>query len=141
MTRAKVALSVLHKRSLYAVLALLWTSGTAWLYLHYAVETNDAATFVQTWGLKIHGAAAMAYLVTLGTLLPIHVRMAWQQKRNRMAGAALMGLNLFLTLTGWMLYYVGSDIARPWISALHGGVGLGLPLFLYLHIRFSRRYP
>jgi hypothetical protein len=141
MIRGSVKLGPLQKRSLYGVLCLLWASGVAWLLCQYTGGEIYVGSPPQTWSLKIHGAAAMAFLVVMGALLPVHARVAWNQKRNRMAGATLLGLNAFLTLTGWMLYYIGSDTSRPWISGLHWSIGLGLPLFIYLHIYFARRYP
>jgi hypothetical protein len=142
MISQNVALGPLQKKTLYSGLALLWLSGVFWLYFQFlANQSEGTVSLVQTWSLKIHGAAAMAFLVILGALLPVHVRLAWKQNRNRVAGAWLLSLNAFLILTGWMLYYTGNEMTRPWISALHWGVGLGLPFFVYLHIRFARRYP
>lgn len=141
MTRGKVTLDPWQKRTLYATLAVLWVTGIVWMIAHFTQADASAMSPVQPWTMKIHGATAMLYLVMLGTLLPIHVRVAWHHQRNRLAGAALLAINAFLLVTGWMLYYVGSEAARPAISALHWGIGAGLPLFLYLHIRFARHYP
>jgi len=49
----------------------------------------------------------------------------------------LLGLLLFLTLSGYLLYYAGGDEARAVISPLHWIVGLGAPALFVLH-RFAR---
>lgn len=141
MTRGKVTLDPWQKQALYGTLAVLWVTGAVWLVAHFSQTDASVVSPTQPWAMKVHGAVAMLYLVTLGTLLPIHVRLAWHQERNRVAGAALLAVNGFLLMTGWMLYYIGSETARPVISILHWGTGLGLPLFIYLHIRFARHYP
>jgi len=143
MTRGKVTLSPFHKRSFYLALGLLWASGAVWLFFYYVgLHKEVTSSFpLQVWTLKIHGALAMIFMIILGSLLPVHIRLAWNQNRNRLAGAWLIGLNAFLIITGWMLYYVGNETTRTWISLLHWSTGLGLPLFVYMHIRFARHYP
>jgi hypothetical protein len=93
----------------------------------------------EPWSLKLHGAAAMAILVILGTLLPTHVRFAWHARRNRPNGIMLISVFAFLILTGYGLYYFGDERLRSWTSCLHLVVGLALPLALILHIRSGRR--
>jgi hypothetical protein len=51
---------------------------------------------------------------------------------------ALSSLVLLLTLSGYALYYFGSEDARPWISVLHWGIGIVAPLVLVWHIVSGR---
>ncbi|NIO41107.1 MAG: hypothetical protein GTO41_13585, partial [Burkholderiales bacterium] len=39
-----------------------------------------------------------------------------------------------LTVTGYLLYYVGSDPVRDVLAIAHWGVGLGLPLLTIWHV-------
>jgi hypothetical protein len=41
---------------------------------------------------------------------------------------------LALTITGYLLYYVGNETARSFLSIFHWGVGLGLPVLAGWHI-------
>lgn len=132
-------LSVRHRRWVYWSAALLFGSGALWLVCHYFLqregEFGPAAHPLEHWSLRAHGAAAMLALVLVGSLLPIHVRRAWHQRRNLLAGALLGGVVLLLTLSGYALYYFGGEEARSALSLLHWGIGLGAPVLLLWHVR------
>jgi hypothetical protein len=143
MRRNSAKLSDCHKVWLYAITILIYASGAVWAYLHHFArrlgELGELPHPAESWSLKLHGAAAMAILVILGTLLPTHVRFAWHSKRNRSNGMILISVFSFLILTGYGLYYFGDERLRSWTSWLHLVVGLALPLALVLHIRSGRR--
>src|SRR5258705_13833468 len=69
----------IQKRALHAATLLLWISGALWLAL---AEGHDARP---RW-MKIHGAAAMGFLMVFGTLLLRHVPIGWKKKRERLSG-------------------------------------------------------
>jgi hypothetical protein len=125
---------------LYAVLALLFSSGVAWSYWNYVTASpGDFEMTAKAWTMKIHGAAAMTILVLLGMLLSGHVRFAWRARRNRVNGSLFLGAFGILTITGYGLYYAGGETLRAWTSWIHLGVGLALPLLFILHIFLGRR--
>ena len=78
-------------------------------------------------------------LAVLGSLLPIHVRRGWHQRKNLVPGICLSALALLLIISGYALYYFGSEETRPWISVFHWVLGLGAPLLLVWHIVSGRR--
>jgi len=130
----------LQRYFLYAVLALLFLSGVAWTYWTYlAASPGDFETTAKAWGMKIHGAAAMAVLVLIGMLLSGHVRSAWRARRNRANGAVFLSVFAVLTVTGYGLYYAGGEMLREWTSWIHLVVGLALPILLLIHIFLGRR--
>src|SRR5215831_5206299 len=125
---------------LYAVLAVLFLTGTAWAYWNYLVpEARDFEMNAKTWAMKTHGAAAMAILVLVGMLLTSHVRIAWRVRRNRGNGSLFLGAFGILTVTGYGLYYAGGESLRAWSSWIHLAVGLALPLLLILHIWLGKQ--
>jgi hypothetical protein len=134
--RNSIRLSRRHEWFAYAVGAAVFTTGAAWAWLHYwGASPNEFGTSpTESWMLKAHGAAAMAVLVLLGTLLPMHVKFAWRAGRNLRTGLSLFGLFGFLVLTGYGLYYVGGERLRSWTSAAHLWVGLALPPLMALHV-------
>jgi len=139
----KVALGPRQKRSLYSVTALLWLSGAGWVWLRYFGQVQGAfgpePRPLQATMLKLHGAAAMLFLVALGALLPQHVPLGWKTRRQRPSGASLLGICALLTLTAWGLYYAGSDELRPYISWTHTALGLALPGAVALHVWLAAR--
>ena len=143
MRRNSAKLSYRHKVWLFAITILIYGSGVVWAYLHHFArrmrEFGEQPHPAEAWSLKLHGAATMAILVILGTLLPTHVRFAWHARRNRPNGIMLISVFAFLILTGYGLYYFGDERLRSWTSWLHLVVGLALPLALVLHIRRGRR--
>lgn len=137
-----IRFSLRHKRALYAVFALLWISGALWLAFHYFLsvpgEFGLAPHPLEKWWLRLHGLAAFAALVAVGSVLPIHARRAWHLRKNRGSGLAMKSVFLWLAASGYALYYFATDANETWLPLLHWAVGLSLPLMLILHIRLGR---
>ena len=131
-----------HRNWVYWSGTLLLASGLLWLLFHYFLrvhgEFGDSPHPLESWWLRLHGGAAMLVLVVLGSLLPVHVRRGWHQRRNLLPGIVLSSAALLLIASGYALYYFGGEEARPWISAFHWVLGLGaLPVVLW-HIWHGR---
>jgi hypothetical protein len=131
-----------HRQWVYWTAAALFATGALWLVFHYFLqvqrEFGPAPHPLEHWWLRLHGAAAMLALLVVGSLLPIHVRRGWHQRRNLPLGIALVSAVLLLTLSGYALYYFGGEEARPWISVFHWGIGIVSPLALVWHIATGR---
>lgn len=135
-----IRLKPLQRRLLYGVVALLFLSGAAWTYWNQLVPSRgDFEISAKAWAMKIHGAAAMAILVLVGMLLAGHVRFAWRARRNRGNGSLFLSAFAVLTVTGYGLYYAGSEILRAWMSWVHLAVGLALPFLLIVHIWLGKK--
>lgn len=135
-----IRLKRFHRSLLYTVVALLFFSGAAWAYWNYLTPSlGDFVSSAKAWAMKIHGAAAMAILVLIGTLLTAHVRFAWRAGRNRGNGAFFLSVLGILTVTGYVLYYASGEKLRAWTSWIHLGVGLALPVLLVIHILSGKR--
>ena len=119
-------LSPTQRRWLHGTFAVLFVSGAAWTIRRRA------------WLLAVHGAAAMAFLVVFGALLATHVKKATAAGRNLPSGQALTGTVWVLILTGYALYYAGSDAVRSIAGWLHTVIGLAAPMVLAWHM-LSRR--
>jgi cation transport ATPase len=130
MRRSVIKLSRRHEWTVHVIVALVFVSGAVWAWLNFFAEDTPA----KSWMLKIHGAAAMATLIVIGTLLPYHVKFAWRAKRNRRTGSTMLIIFGFLILTGYGLYYAGDERLRAWTSNSHLYVGLALPFLLALHV-------
>lgn len=134
--RLGVQLPLAHRRSAYATYAAVTLSGIAWFVLHDLFPGDRPVTLHAL--LVTHGIAAAFALVVVGSLLPVHVRLAWRTRRNRISGVAALAIVGGLALTGLLLYYGnedGRDIAR-WS---HIAAGLGAAA-LPLHVWLGRRY-
>lgn len=123
--------------SLYIIGMGVWLSGGLWLLFHYFVvrqgEFGPQVHPLEPWWLKIHGAFAFASIWIFGLMWGIHVTKAWPGKRRRWSGSTMVGVFAWLTLTGYLLYYVGDEKARPILSILHWGLGLACPVFFLWH--------
>ncbi|KVH46836.1 hypothetical protein WJ39_16245 [Burkholderia diffusa] len=138
-TKLPIKLSRRHERSLYGTAGMLTASGGVWLIAHYFFasrgEFGDMPTPIEPWMLRIHGAAMMGFLIVSGTLLPGHVRRAWEMRRNLGSGLTLATGVVWLILTGYGLYYAGGDEqVRSWISISHWAIGLAAACLLPLHV-------
>jgi hypothetical protein len=140
-------LSKYHRRWIYSVCGTLVVSGMGWLIAHYLLVEPGAFGEAQhpsePWWLRLHGAAMMAFLVVLGTILPGHVRQAWSLrkinaaavKRNVATGIVMLSLVAGLGVTGYALYYCGTEELRPYLSACHWVTGLAATIGFYQHHR------
>jgi hypothetical protein len=122
---------------------ILWLTGAAWLLLHnfgqikgaFGPETNP----LEPWMLRLHGMAMIASLVGVGSLLVVHVWKGWAYPHQKLIGSLLLGIVGVLVLTGYLLYYVGSEEQRNLISLIHWLVGLLLPIIFLVHYRRRNR--
>lgn len=134
-------LSCWFRRALYSVLTLMFVTGVVWLVADWRKSSpqGDVWQTIAAWLLMLHGGGAMAILLFIGALVPLHTYRGWRAKRNRISGSVMVLDNALLIATSFGLYYVGSDIIRPWMSDIHIGAGLCLPPLLILHILLGRR--
>ena len=127
----------------YTVFGVLFLSGLMWLALHYFAGEN--ADFNGHFGslkpqlLRIHGGAAMVSLMVLGVLIPTHMQRAWDQGKNRLTGIMMVSLCGLMIVSGYGLYYSGSDTLRFWMSNFHSVSGCLLPLVLVWHTYCGRK--
>ncbi len=132
MKHSKTLLAPLQKQMLYIITALLWVTGAIWMVL---LETDPARPL---W-MKLHGAAAMAFLVILGTVMLHHVPAGWKQNDQRPSGGSLLIVCGVLVISGWGLYYLGNEEWRHWTRTIHSIIGLLLPVILFLHVWLAKK--
>jgi len=142
MNRPAICLSRRHRLWLALALGMLWASGALWLLYHnFFMIDGDFGPQphrLEKWWLRLHGLSAMLGLFVLGTLLPVHMKLAWQRNKNRRMGTLLSAMLLWLAASGYALwYFAGGD----WLPLLHWVAGLGLPLLLFIHIHAGRQRP
>jgi hypothetical protein len=140
MRNRGITLSRRHERWMYVALGSLYATGMAWMALHYLVNGNEALEngwrIGETWALRAHGAAAMAALLALGSVLAVHVPRAWHLSRNLLSGTAMLATALVLAFTGWLLYYASGESMRAWSDYLHMAIGAAAPIALLWHLRY-----
>jgi len=126
--------------ALYAMFSILFVTGAGWLLADQMKDTasGDAWQAAAASLLMAHGGAAMAILLLLGALVPLHVRPGWRMRRNRTTGALMVTANGAFVLTGFALYYAGVDLTRAWASWGHTAIGLVFPMLLLLHVAIGR---
>jgi hypothetical protein len=142
MKRRGLQLSRRHRWSLYFTGLALLFSGLAWAWLHRLDEAGTAGAGwhkLKPWLMKVHGFAALGFVLLLGTLLAVHVRHSWHARRNRANGAFFLSSVALLTFTGYMLYYLGDEKLRDLCSDVHFWLGAVTPLLLIWHIWSGHR--
>jgi hypothetical protein len=127
----------------YATVWGVWLSGVVWLILHYFFQRQAQFGAVpnpfEHWSLVSHGALAFACLWLLGFLWGTHIVRRWNLHRHRKTGGSLFAVMSLLCVTGYLLYYVGSDDLRPYLSIAHWVIGLVLPATLIAHWAVRKR--
>ena len=136
-------LSFSFRYAIYAAFALLLLTGAAWLVADWQKDQSSDEFWQQSiaWLLMVHGGTAMAALLLLGALIPVHLMRAWRSRKNRISGSIMVTFTALLIVTAFGLYYLGSEALRPWMSWIHIAAGLALALWFPLHIYLGRRRP
>jgi uncharacterized membrane protein SirB2 len=137
--RLPVRLSPRHEWTIYMASTLLFVSGVAWLVIHFFRPTDSLPSPSEPWWLRVHGAAMLLFLIVLGSLFPTHVLPGWRHRTNHRSGIFVLTVVIILTLTGYGLYYLGDETIRPWISAVHWGIGLVAAGGLAVHAFLGKR--
>ena len=88
---------------------------------------------MEPWWLRLHGAFAFVAIWMFGLLWSAHVAPGWSAGRHRRSGSWLVGSVVFLTATGYLLYYLTGDQPRSVASLLHWSVGLACPALFAAH--------
>ena len=141
MRRRRLQLSRRHRLTLYLVSVVLLVSGAAWAWVHRLDDAGQAGEALRQWKpwlLKVHGYAALGFVLLLGTLLTGHIRRSWHAHTNRANGACFLIAVSLLTLSGYTLYYLGDENWRNATSQFHLWLGLVAPALLFWHIRSGR---
>lgn len=132
-----------HRHLLYAVFAVLWLSALAWLVARYGLRTpGEFGPLPHPWeapAMKWHGGGAMLALFWVGSLFNGHIRRALKHGHNRISGHGMLGSLLWLTASGYVLYYFVGETTRPLWSWLHAAPGLLFPALLVFHIWHGRK--
>ena len=137
MHRQSAKLAVWQKVLLIASGLCLFLSGIGWLLLHhygqitgpFGPEPNP----FEPWFLRAHGLVLIPALLGFGSLFVAHMPKGWRFEKHRIVAVLLTTVVAILIASGYLLYYVGDDIAREWTSKIHWIVGLGLPVVFVWH--------
>jgi hypothetical protein len=86
----------------------------------------------QMWRV-IHGWSLPPFLVTFGVIWRVHILRGWRLKKNIFSGMVTILVFLLLTITGWAIYYSGSDEVQHKVATWHTWLGLGVSLILFVH--------
>jgi hypothetical protein len=129
--------------SVYVSFGLLIATGIFWLSLDTFVrvsgEFGPEHHPAEQWTLIAHGVIAYAFLIVAGAMVPVHITLGRNTRRNLKSGLTLAGTLLLLAATALGLYYLGDELARNWVSIVHWGVGLVAAPVLLIHALIGRR--
>lgn len=106
----------LHRQTIYGVLTRLTLSGLCWLVAHYWLRSvgqfGETIHPLEPLAMKLHGAAAMATLFFVGSLMNAHIRRAIKSGRDLNAGWSVIVSMLLLIFSGYGLYYLAAESDR-----------------------------
>jgi hypothetical protein len=132
-----------QKALIYTSFTLLASAGVSWLIFENLIriegEFGPERSPWQPWMLTVHGLGCFAFLVAIGTMLPVHVRLGLIGKRSRRSGIATAMIALFMAITGYGLYYIADDGVREWTSTIHWIGGLTTIALLGSHVWLGSR--
>jgi hypothetical protein len=135
--RSPVRLPTSRRLVVYCVGFGVWFTGVLWLVFHYLLqrqtEFGEQPHPLEFWWHAAHGLFGFASLWTFGLVWAAHVPGGWNSRRRRVSGSIFFTLLLWLSGTGYLLYYLGGDEAVATVSLMHWAVGLFLPVAFVVH--------
>jgi len=119
--------------SVYVSFGLLLATGVAWLlldkFVQVAGEFGPEHHPAEHVALIVHGVVAYVFLILGGAMLPVHMTLGWNTKRNHRTGIVFVAALLLLAATALGLYYIGDELLRARVSVIHWATGVvALPL-------------
>jgi hypothetical protein len=125
--------------AIYAAFAVLFLTGAGWFVADWLKDSDEIWQQVAANMLMVHGGVAMLALMALGALIPIHFLRAWRARKNIATGLVMAAFNAVLIVTAFGLYYLGSEMVRPWMSWIHIAAGTCVALMFPIHVLTGRR--
>lgn len=130
--------------SVYLTFGVLLVTGVAWLlldnFVQVAGEFGPEHHPAEHLTLIVHGIVAYVFLVVGGAMLPVHIALGWNTKRNHKSGVVLVATLLMLAGTALGLYYLGNEVLRHRVSIIHWVAGvIALPTLLFHALRGRSR--
>ena len=129
------------RRLLYVSVLALIVTGVLYAIPRYAdlyLELDLTPAVAPSLLMKVHGAFALWVTVLLGIIWQAHVRLRMRRPFNRLAGFTLATVLVLLTVTGYLLYYVGDRDFRELTSLLHTGLGVAVLVIIVWHVKMAR---
>lgn len=121
--------------SSYLAFSLCALAGLGYLLAH---ELHWQALAGQAHALLVaHGVGAYLTVLMVGAVMPLHIRSAWNARRNRGSGIAIAAVMAALAVSGLLLYY-GSEESHEATLWAHWLLGGGMVTALPLHIVLGR---
>lgn len=130
--------------SIYLTFGGVWITGCAWLVLHAFFQSPDEfGAGRHPWEpslLWLHGVLSIALAYLFGWIMAQHASEAWRQQKRRLSGGLFTAVIIILSVSGFALFFVTSELWQQQSSRLHEIVGVGVTLLAMEHWRvLSRR--
>jgi heme A synthase len=105
------------------------------LNLRFELEPVWETTFVfRRMLLLVHVLGGLICVLVLGALLPIHIRINLRQNLKKRSGVWLVGIMVFLSLTGFGVQYGADEDLLKFLGAGHLAAGALLAATILLHL-------
>lgn len=129
------------RRLLYVSVLALIVTGVLYAIPRYAdlyFDLDLVPVVTPSLLMKVHGAFALWVTVLLGIIWQAHVRLRMRRPLNRRAGFTLVANVVLLTVTGYLLYYVGGREIREMTSVVHTGLGVAVLVIIVWHVKAAK---
>jgi len=106
---------------------LLSLTGSAMIAFRYVLPTQDAFSAYPHWLwprlLLVHVFAAPVFFFYVGSVWWTHVSKNWRIRKRRVSGGVLVGVAALMGISGYALYFLGSEVWLGFTRLLHAVAG------------------
>jgi hypothetical protein len=126
---------------------ILGITGIALGVFRYLIPaSDDFSSYPHPWWKYVvmaHVAATPVFFFFVGSVWWAHVVRYWKIRERRTSGATMVVLLAIVALTGYLLYFMGSEVGVGLSRAAHTIVGVAATAFYIVHsvvgLRSARR--
>ena len=129
------------RRLLYVSVLALIVTGVLYAIPRYADLYGDldlTPVVAPSLLMKVHGAFALWVTLLLGIIWQAHVRLRMRRPFNRRVGFTLAAILVLLTVSGYLLYYVGDRELREVTSLAHTALGAAVLVVIVWHVKAAK---
>ena len=126
-----------YRNFLYVTGWGVWLTGLLWIFYHYFMRVKGPFGFktnpAEEWWLMAHGSFAVLATWFFGWMWSHHVATGWDLNWRRKSGGTMAGTTIFLIVSGYALYYIGSPDWLDWTGIAHWAVGIAALAVFFIH--------
>ena len=93
---------------------------------------------LEIWSIRLHGLFSVGILLCIGMLIEHHILTYFKRRKHLWTGLTLAITLGWLSISGYLIYYLVDDTWREYTSLAHWVIGLAVIVLFLAHLNVKR---